>query len=114
MGTILTPVAHDDDPRHDVAGSVQVCDTAPETRSRGNTSDVADSYGRAVFGRSDDAVGEVGGALRVAQASDHILRPAELDEARPGLDIRATNRFDNFVDTEPEALQFLRVPVDLI
>ncbi len=107
-------VAHDDDARDRLSGTVEIGETAAEIRAQRDLADVLDADRRAALARREHDVLEIANRPRVAASAHHVLGTAELDQSAAHLVVSTAHRIHDAVDRHAVGLQPVRVDVDLV
>ena len=109
----VTALAHDHDPGHHFAGSIQICRTAPNVRPEHHVSDIFNPDRRPILVGEHD-IFEILRRFNVTTAPNHVLSAAKLEQARPGLAISTTHRIGYPRNRDAVGTQAIGIYVDLI
>ena len=107
-------LAHDDNARHDVAGAVEVGDPAAQVGAERHVADIADAYGDAVSVAREDDLADIGGRLRVAPPTNHVLSACHLDKPSTHIVVARADGLEHLADGNVERPQAIRVDLDLV
>ena len=107
-------LAHHHNPRDHLALAVEFGHAPALFRAEADRADVLDPDRFAPWSTGKENVFEIGQALGITTAPDHVLGAAELDQPAAGLGIAAAHRLDHAADREAVGLQPVGIDIDLI